>query len=340
MTVQLICLTQSNPLTYIATYEDPYKLVKTPIQSRICSATPLRVGDANVYRGQLLARQFGNVPLDVATTLAMGLIIGGLAMWCLPAVRWLQRAWDKPFAKTLIVLLHILVLLVATVLARSMVADALALPPQSFDSTVGFLVLLFYLPALMLVAALILALAGIILILITLLQLPLDWALRYLTLLIRAFGGLAPLQQTRSTVLLHGFGAFIASALLLQSYAYLAANYQPRLYTLVRVIALKSDFYPAPLYPGVRPGELIHPLENGFAAFALAQEDKSVIFTVRTQENIAKPRQIGEPIPSSKQIMTPLLERLRPTLHAADETGEPSHHSRIEHLGKGQPGRR
>ncbi|WDH21364.1 hypothetical protein [Pseudomonas chlororaphis] len=273
--------------------------------------------------GQLLAHQLGNLFLDVATTLAMGLIIGGFVMWCLPTVRWLHRAWDKPFAKTPIVLLHIFVLLVATVLARSMVAEALALPPQSFDSTVGFLVLLFYLPAWMLVAALILALAGLILMLITLLQLPLEGALRYLILLIRAFGGHVTLRQTRSTVLLHGLGAFIASSLLLQSYTYLAVNYQPLLYTLVRIIALKSDFYPAPLYPGVRPGEFIHPLENGFAAFALAQADKSVIFTVRAQENVAEPQQIGEPVPSPKQLMTPLLERLRPTLHAADKTGEP-----------------
>jgi hypothetical protein len=54
-------------------------------------------------------------------------------------------------------------------------------------------------------------------------------------------------------------------------------------------------------------------LENGFAVFAMAQADKSVIFTVRTQENGAEPRQIGEPIPSPKQLITPLLERLHPT---------------------------
>ncbi len=278
--------------------------------------------------GHLLSHRFGNLILDLATTLAMVLIICGFIMWCLPAIRWLHGAWDKPFAKTPIVLLHILVLLVATVFARSMVAEALALPPQSFDSTVGFLVLLFYLPAWMLVAALILAIAGLILMLITILQLPLEGALRYLFLLIQAFGGqVTAIRQTHSSVLLHGLGAFIASALLLQSYSYLAVNYQPRLYTLVRIIALKSDFYPAPLYPGVRPDEFIHPLENGFTAVAQAQANQSVVITVRAQVNGAETRQIGEPIPSPKQLMTPLLERLRPTavtLSPVDETGKPS----------------
>lgn len=273
------------------------------------------------FIGGQLAQGFGQLFLDIATTLAMGLIICGFAIWCVPGVRWLQRAWDKPFAKTPIVLLHILVLLVATVLARSMVAEAFALPPQSFDSTVGFLVLLFYLPAWMLVAALILAIAGLIMSLLTILQLSLEGALRYLILMIRAFGGQTSLRQTRGTVLLHGIGAFIASSLLLQSYSYLAANYQPQLYTLARIIALKSDFYPAPLYPGVKPGEFIHPLENGFAVLAQVQADKSVIISVRAQESAAELLQIGEPIPSPQQLIVPLLERLRPTLQSVDVTG-------------------
>ncbi len=241
----------------------------------------------------------------------MAMIIGGFVMWCLPAVRWLHGVWDKPFAKTPIVLLHVFVLLVATVLARSLVAEALALPPQTFDSTVGFLVLLFYLPAWMIVAALVLAFVGFFLTLITLLQLPLEGAMQHLILLIRAFGGAVSIRQTRSIVLFHSVGAFVASILLLQSYAYLATNYQPRLYTLVRIIALKSDFYSAPLYPGVRPEEYIHPLENGFTAVAQAQADKSVIISVRSQEGSSEPRQIGEPIPSPKQLLAPLIERLR-----------------------------
>lgn len=261
--------------------------------------------------GYLLTYLLGELALTVAIGLAMAVLIGGFVMWCLPAVRWLHKAWDKPFAKTPIVLLHVLVLLVATALARSLVAEALGLPPQSFDLTTSFLALFFYLPAWMIVAAVVLAMVGIILAVITLLQLPLEGALQQLIFFIRAFGVQVPFRQTRSTVLLHSLGAFTASSLLLQSYAYLATNYQPWLYPLVRIIAIKSDFDPAPLYPGVKPGEHIHPLENGFIAVAQSQTDDSVVISVRSQEGASVAREIGEPIPSLKQMLAPMIDRLR-----------------------------
>ncbi|UZE21217.1 hypothetical protein LOY67_14265 [Pseudomonas sp. B21-056] len=261
--------------------------------------------------GYLLAYLLDDLLLNIAITLAMAMIVGGFIMWCLPTVRWLHGAWDKPFAKTPIVLLHVFVLLVATVLARDLVAEALGLPPQTFDMTSSFLVLLFYLPAWMLVAAMVLAVAGFILTLITLIQLPLEGAMRYLIQLIRTFGGPIPIRQTRSTVLFHSIGALVASILLLKSYAYLATNFQPRLYTLVQIIALKSDFHLAPLYPGVKSREHIHPLENGFIAVAQDQSDDSVIISVRSQEGTSEPRQIGEPIASPKQMLVPLIEFLR-----------------------------
>ena len=273
--------------------------------------------------GQFLARKFGDLISNITTSLAMALIVSGFVIWCFPAARWLYGAWERPFAKTPIVLLHIFVLLLATVLARSMVADALALPPQSFDATVGFLVLMFYLPAWMLVAALVLALAGVIMIAIPLLLLPAQSVLQNLVILIRAFGGQVTMRRTRTSVLLHGLGAFIASVVLLKIYTYWSIHYQPQLYPLVRLIAFKSDFNAAPLYPGVEPGEMIHPLENGFAAFARIQADESILITVRAQENSAEQRQIGEPIPSSKQVMRKLIERLRPTLETVPIIEEP-----------------
>lgn len=273
--------------------------------------------------GQLMAYKFGDLILDITTTLAMALIMSGFFIWCFPAARWLYSAWERPFAKTPIVLLHIFVLLLATVLARSMVAEALALPPHSFDATVGFLVLMFYLPAWMLVAASVLALAGVIMIAIPLLLLPAQSVLQNMVILIRAFGGQVTLRRTRTSVLLHGIGAFIASVLLLKIYMYWSINYQPQLYPLVRLIALKSDFHAAPLYPGVEPDEMIHPLENGFAAFARIQADESIVITVRAQENSAEQRQIGGPIPSSKQVMRQLIERLRPRLETVPVIEEP-----------------
>ena len=261
--------------------------------------------------GYLLSYLLGDIASNVGAGMAVAVLVSGFTMWCLPAIRWLHSAWDKPFAKTPIVLLHVFVLLVATVLARSLVAEALGLPPQSFDLTTSFLVIFFYLPAWMIVAAVVLAIVGLILAVITILQLPLQGALQQMILFIRAFGVQLPVRPARSTVLIHSVGAFTASSLLLQSYAYLATNYQPWLYPVVKIIAIKCDFDAAPLYPGVKPGELVHPLENGFIAVVQVQADDSVVISVRSQEGVNEVRQIGEPIPSVRQMLAPLIDRLR-----------------------------
>ena len=75
--------------------------------------------------------------------LAYGVSSIGFGIWLWP---WLQRVWRGSFGRLALALLHGGILLLSIIPARLLVAEALGLPPQDFDVTVAFCVLLFYLP--------------------------------------------------------------------------------------------------------------------------------------------------------------------------------------------------
>ncbi|MCM2380147.1 hypothetical protein [Pseudomonas marginalis] len=225
----------------------------------------------------------GRSALTIGTTAAAALIICGFIAWCIPFARWLHTAWDKPFAKTPIIIMHLLALLMSTACARFAVAETLGLPPQSFDLTVGFLALLFYLPSWLLVAAVLLGLTAVLITVIAMISLLFEAAWQHMTHLAALLGFQAKFKQSRGMIMFHGAGALIVSVLFAMSYDYLTDNFSPAFKTVTKVIALRSDFHKSPNYPGVRTGEYVHPLENGFIAYVREQEDKSVIIGVRLQ---------------------------------------------------------
>lgn len=261
--------------------------------------------------GMLLSLVFGNVVLDAATTMSSAAIIAGFVMWCLPAARWMRTMWEKPFGKTPLVLLHVLVLIVATVLSRFVVAEALGLPPQTFDMTVGFLVLFFYIPAWMVVVAVILTIFGFIMFLASMARMLIELLYQYIATYLKIVGCNLTPKSNVNLAIFHSFGAIIAGIFLLGSYTFLMQTYQPWINSSVRFIAVLSDFQPAINYPGVLAGERVHPLENGFIAFAHTQDDKSLIIGIRSQRPDTEMRLLADPLPSMKQMISPLLESLR-----------------------------
>lgn len=261
--------------------------------------------------GMLLSLVLGNVVLDVAATLSSAAIIGGFVMWCVPAVRWMRDVWEKPFGKTPVVLLHVLVLLVATVLSRFVVSEALGLPPQTFDMTVGFLVLIFYIPAWMIVAAVTLTIFGFIMFAASMARILIEAPVQYVATALKMAGCNITTKSNLGLAIFHSIGAIIAGIFLLASYTFLTQKYQPWIHSSVRLIAVLSDFQPAINYPGVLPGERVHPLENGFIAFARSQDDKSLIIGIRSQRTDTDNRLLADPLPSMKQMISPLLESLR-----------------------------
>ncbi|QKG67115.1 hypothetical protein HP062_16875 [Pseudomonas sp. B14-6] len=261
--------------------------------------------------GVLLSLVFGNIVVDAATTVSSAAIIGGFVTWCLPAVHWMRAMWEKPFGKTPVVLLHVLVLIVATVLSRFVVAEALGLPPQTFDMTVGFLALVFYIPAWMVVAAIILTIIGLIMFSASMALMLIELLFQYVATYLKIVGCNLSARKNKNLTIFHSFGAIIAGIFLLSSYTFLTQKYQPWIHSSVRFIAVLSDFQPAINYPGVLPGERVHPLENGFIAFARTQDDKSLIIGIRSQRPDTDVHLLADPLPSIKQMISPLFESLR-----------------------------
>jgi len=246
----------------------------------------------------------------IASTVACALVILGFISWCLPLARWLRAAWEKPYAKIPIVILHLLVLLTSTACARYAVAETLGLPPQSFDLTVGILALLFYIPSWLGVLAMIVAPLALATFTVTAIGLLLDTVWLQLSTLIGGYGYRPSVRKALNLYLFHSTGALMGSVLLAYSYGYLTENFSPAFKAVTQVIALRSDFHKARHYPDVQSLEYVHPLENGYIAFAREQDDKSVLIGVRLQGTDVKER-VVETIPSVKAALTAAVERLR-----------------------------
>ncbi|CAM3123457.1 hypothetical protein BZK31_16660 [Pseudomonas floridensis] len=267
------------------------------------------------FAAMLTTPLMGIAVLHYAVVLSSIGFIAGFMMWCRGAVMWMASVWDKPFGKTPVVILNLMVLLISTVLARWLVSVALGLPPQSFDVTVGFLALIFYLPAWMFIIASCLSVLGLVLLIVAgvgaMLSIPLGYMAAFLNMiglqsyLRRMRERIAPLTSAFKDLLGHSAGAFFAGSILMVTYVELTSNFQPWVYSSVRLIAVISDFQPAANYPGVGAGEFIHPLENGFVAVAKEMSDHGMSITVKKQieDFDSDPHPTIPSIPSFKVMM-------------------------------------
>lgn len=263
--------------------------------------------------GFVLFWKQGFTALYNVSTLGCALIVCGFVSWCYPFLRWLHGAWEKPLAKTPIVILHLLVLLIATACARHAVSESLGLPPQSFDLSVALLALLFYIPAwLGVLAAVILPFAFVGWV-VALLGLGLDFIWQQLSGPFNGFGYKPVLKDHLGPVLFHCTGALMGAGLLTASFGYFTENFSPTFKAMTQVIALRSDFHQAPHYPGVQPGEWVHPLENGYIAFARQRDDHSTEFGVRVQATDA-PEAVVQTLASPKSTISALFAGLHDTL--------------------------
>ncbi len=273
--------------------------------------------------GMFLSAFLGFAVLNKAILIASIGFVVGFVVVCLRLYRWFISVWDKPFAKTPVILLHLLVLLISTVISRWVVAGALGLPPQSFDITVGFLVLVFYIPAWILLGALLFSLLGLVLLvgvgLGSLLLIPLSVIASLLNIfnllpyLRKAWDTVAPAKLSFTDVQGHSVGALLSGCILINLYGALVPDARPWIDSSVRLIAVLSDFQPAVNYPGVQAGEYVHPLDNGFIAVATTKADNRIEIEVKKQvEDFEDPHHhpVIPPIPSVKQVADPLVQRM------------------------------
>ena len=266
---------------------------------------------------------------------SIGFVIGFMFV-CLRIYRWFISVWDKPFGKAPVILLHLLVLLISTAISRWIVAEALGLPPQSFDITVGFLVLAFYIPAWLLLGAFVFTLLGFVLLigvgLGALFLIPLSVIASLLNIfnllpyLRKAWSKVAPAKLSFIDVQGHSVGALLSGIILINLYGALVSDVRPWIYSSVRLIAVLSDFQPAVNYPGVQAGERAHPLDNGFIAVAKVMADNSIEIVVKKQiEDFEYPQShpVITPIPSMKQLTDHLIQRMDDYLTTLPGYGRP-----------------
>jgi hypothetical protein len=254
-----------------------YRKTSIPYRFHIASV-------AAILCGLILSRFLGKSAFSAAGGLSSALIVSGFFMWCVPAIQTWIVVWERPFAKLPLILMHLFALLIATALARSMVAQALGLPPQSFDLTVAFLALLFYVPAAMAIAAVILTVAGGLLFLIFAMLFLVGGSAQLLSPVL-VWLGVKKLPRGDSFIIyFHSAAALMAGYFLMAGYDFFTGPYNARVLEAIRYLSVKSDFHSSPNYPGVEADEWVHPLENGYIAYARMEKGENMHISVRFQK--------------------------------------------------------
>lgn len=171
----------------------------------------------------------------------------GFSIWSWPYAR---MVWAHPLGKAIVTSVHVFVLLLATAFARFVVGASLRLPPQDFDLTVGFVTLVFYIPAWSIAVSIFLGGIAVLFELIGMLSM----------VIIKSSSGVAKCFA-------HMAGAFAICYFSICVYQFAMEN-EKSLHPMVKWIAFFGDFQPAPLYPGVYEGERIRLHENGVISVA------------------------------------------------------------------------
>jgi hypothetical protein len=206
--------------------------------------------------------------------LAYGISGIGFGIWLWP---WLQQIWRWSMGKLAITLLHGGVLLLSIITARLLVAESLGLPPQDFDVTVTFCVLLCYLPVWLIVFQVLTLLFAFIRFIVSgLCSLTTYFPINVLVLLIaKPFPeGSRPrlfLEQNIENFVWRGFmqmlgvmGIAFGIAIFWKWYSPATRSLKP----IVRVVAYFADFQQVSLYPGVDVNRRLRLHENGVVSYA------------------------------------------------------------------------
>lgn len=191
-------------------------------------------------------------------TLAMIMGAAGFLSAVFPALVLICRS---PIGLPLLALVHLLVGMLAAMLARDLVADALQLPPHDFDLTVAILTLVYYPPLWLTVATAISLLLGILgMLAMVVLRLP--------SALLGPLITPSSEGKARSRRLLAHSVAAMALALSCAQLADILHADTKTSGPAARLIAYYVDYHTAAAYPGIPPGEKIRLHENGVVSIA------------------------------------------------------------------------
>jgi hypothetical protein len=214
--------------------------------------------------------------------LGAAMYLTGFVIWSKPMVKKILASWWGKWAFTI---LHGFLVILAIVVARTIVVSALELPPQYFDLTIGFVALIAYVPvciaalavfmflffAAMLVVA---AVTGFLPNVLASLCRPLVGNARWLNRFNAKYGMFA------TKAFYHAVGAVVVVLVLaasLDAFGLLVKHTRSG----VRWLAYATDFQPAGKYPGVPCGGRIKLQDNGVVALAQI-EDKDIHISIKS----------------------------------------------------------
>lgn len=211
---------------------------------------------------------------EILAGLASLLFATGFAAWCSP---YLRAGWASPIGRPVLALVHALVLLLAIFPAKFLVAQAMKLPPQYFEVTVGICTLLFY-PAMWLLVLSFIAL--LLVIVFTLTSYLLQWTtLPLIDETLMLFGKAFPAEsssrnffiegrrRSASSLNRHSYGALVIFAFALLGCGFYVSSTE-KFSPAVRWIAYAADFQWAPMYPGIDAKKRFRLMDNGVVAYA------------------------------------------------------------------------
>lgn len=180
------------------------------------------------------------------------LLMTGFLIWHIP---FLYKIWNHEFGKVALSVVHIFILLLSTVCARSLLTQSLGLPGKDFQISLSLLTLLLYLPT-------------------------------WLCIISIVFGisfYLIGLFKTNSPKEKNAYGHSLGSlgTLMILYFIYIFAANSESLHSVVRILAFYCDYESAPNYPEVKPNERIAFHDNGVISSAW-HSNGDVVISVRT----------------------------------------------------------
>lgn len=255
--------------------KNKYRSIATPHRIYILAFT-------SYIAGSILYIQTGHIPPTTTMIISACLFTIGFTIECTPKLKWLYLHREKPYCKLTFILINILIILAVTAQTRSLVANALGLPPQTFDLTVSFLSFALYIPACLLAIACILLVTGIGIFITIVAIAATNEIISVLNIFnLKIVKLRLPIKSSTSFM-----GLMITSLVFMVGSEHLSQQLEPLIKSSVKYVAVGVDFHPAQNYPGVSANELVHPLENNFIAFFKSNADGSKTLGVRQQSSI------------------------------------------------------
>ena len=197
------------------------------------------------------------------------LMVCGFSIWLVP---WAVKHKESGYVLLLKFIVHGATILYSTLLARTMIVDALGLPPNDFSFTITALIVALYLPTLIVIAACFLALATTGHFLYAVLHDSIHnnlYMLRsYIGILFPPF---APASRAKNlintTYFLRLAGAIYMSLFLSGALTTLIPS-NPALISFTRWTAFILDYFPLSNYPGIPANIRVNLHENGIVSKA------------------------------------------------------------------------